>query len=61
MTDEEKRQKRQKAVGREVAVGELPIDLRVDRLERIVNDLEERIKELEARDQAREISGMRIG
>ena len=60
-TEEEKRLKRQKAVGREVPPEELPIELRLFRLEKIVAEFEQRIRHLEHNDDARGMSGMMIG
>ncbi len=59
--DEERRLKRQMAVGREVQPEELPTELRIFRLEGLIEDQNKRIEYLEQRDNARGLSGIMIG
>ncbi len=60
-TDEERRLKHLKAVGREVEPHELPLDLRLIRLEKIALELLRRVERLEHQDDARGMSGIMIG
>ena len=53
--------KRQKAQGREVKPEDLPVELRLLRLEKMITDLQGKVKYLSTRDAARGLSGIRIG
>lgn len=61
MTKEEIALKRQKMVGREVQPDELPLDLRLHRLEKIALELLTRVEHLEQQDRRRGLSGIVIG